>query len=191
MRKTLILILMVLVSVAWVAAQQPESRSGAPDNPQQTGPATNSDRPMPPAADQSGQASQPSSSASSSTQSSSGQVIEGCLGGSAPDFTVTDKAGTVYKLDIPKDADASQLSSHVGESVKVRGSVMSASSSASSDKAEGSASKDSAAGSAPASPAAGSTPSSSTSSSQQTIMVEQIGRGTGTCPASSAPPSSK
>lgn len=175
MRKTLFLILIVLVSVTWVAAQQPDSRPST-DQPSQSGPATNADRPMPapPApADNSGQAPAPSASASSQS-TSSGQIIEGCLGGSHPDFTVTDKAGTVYKLDIPKDADATQLTSHVGESVKVKGTV-SAPSSASSGNAT-----------------AGSAPSDKPmASSSQTIMVEQIGRGTGTCPAGAAQPKSK
>jgi len=50
-------------------------------------------------------------------------MIEGCLGGSNPNYTVTDKAGTTYQLDIPKGADASVLAKHIGESVQVQGSV--------------------------------------------------------------------
>ena len=50
-------------------------------------------------------------------------VTEGCLGGSNPNFTITDKAGTTYKLNIPAGADVSPLNSHVGESVQVMGQV--------------------------------------------------------------------
>ena len=45
------------------------------------------------------------------------------LGGSDPNFTITDKAGTTYKLNIPPSADTSKLGQHVGESVAVAGNV--------------------------------------------------------------------
>jgi hypothetical protein len=51
-------------------------------------------------------------------------VTEGCLGGSNPNFTITDKAGTTYKLNIPPRADTSKLAQHVGEPVQVAGNVM-------------------------------------------------------------------
>src|SRR5262252_3397899 len=47
----------------------------------------------------------------------------GCLGGSGPNFTLTDKAGTTYKLNIPPTADTSKLGQHVGEPVAVAGNV--------------------------------------------------------------------
>ena len=50
-------------------------------------------------------------------------VTEGCLGGSDPKFTITDKAGTTYKLNIPPNADTSKLGQHVGEPVAVAGNV--------------------------------------------------------------------
>jgi len=50
-------------------------------------------------------------------------ITEGCLGGSNPNFTITDKAGTTYKLNIPAGADTSVLTPHVGESVQVAGQV--------------------------------------------------------------------
>jgi hypothetical protein len=49
------------------------------------------------------------------------------LGGTDPNYTITDKAGTTYKLNIPSTADTSKLSSHVGESVQVMGDVKSSS----------------------------------------------------------------
>jgi hypothetical protein len=56
-------------------------------------------------------------------------VVEGCLGGTSPNFTVTTTAGQTYKLVIPQGADASQLTPHVGESVAVMGTLANASSS--------------------------------------------------------------
>jgi hypothetical protein len=98
--------------------------------------------------------------------------VEGCLGGTAPNFTVTDKAGTTYRLAIPPNADTAVLTQHVGESVQVMGPVTKASQSSSTN-------------------AGAST--SATSASQQSIEVAKIGRGTGTCPGSgsSAKPPAK
>ena len=53
-------------------------------------------------------------------------ITEGCLGGSAANYTITDKAGKSYKLNLPANADASPLASHIGESVMVQGNVSSA-----------------------------------------------------------------
>jgi hypothetical protein len=50
-------------------------------------------------------------------------ITEGCLGGTNPNFTITDSAGTTYKLAVPPGADVSSLSAHVGESVQVMGEV--------------------------------------------------------------------
>ena len=50
-------------------------------------------------------------------------VVEGCLGGSNPNYTITDSSGVTYKLNIPPTADASKLAAHVGESVNVAGNV--------------------------------------------------------------------
>jgi hypothetical protein len=50
-------------------------------------------------------------------------ITEGCLSGSNPNFTITDSAGTTYKLNIPPNADTSKLASHIGESVNVAGNV--------------------------------------------------------------------
>ena len=77
-------------------------------------------------------------------------ITEGCLGGSNPNYTVTDNNGTVYKLNLPPNTDTSKLAPHVGESVQVQGDVKDAGK-------PGNAS----------------------------IDVQAIGRGTGSCPASS------
>ena len=78
-----------------------------------------------------GSAQSPDSSQRGSAQSGAGTpgqgtnapITEGCLGGTNPNFTITDKAGTTYKLNIPPGADASVLTPHVGESVQVMGPV--------------------------------------------------------------------
>jgi hypothetical protein len=114
MKKILAITVFTLATLAWAAAQQPGDAQGG----------------------SSGQATSPSSSGQSqpSTQGSAGQgssqsqepsapVTEGCLGGSNPNYTITDKAGTTYKLNLPPNADGSRLASHVGESVQVLGDV--------------------------------------------------------------------
>ena len=92
--KMLVITLFMLATLAWAAAQQPAK---------------------PP--DRSG--GQPGSQG----QAVNAPVTEGCLGGSDPNFTLTDKAGTTYKLNIPPTADTSKLGQHVGESVAVAGNV--------------------------------------------------------------------
>ena len=77
-------------------------------------------------------AQQPSDGAQAEPQDQApnAPVTEGCLGGSNPDFTITDTAGKTYKLNIPPNADASVLTPHVGESVQVLGQVNDAGASA-------------------------------------------------------------
>jgi len=112
MRRSLVLTLILLVS-AWAIAQQDMQRPSAPAGQNQT------------QTQQPGSAPGQASPGSPSTMAPMGgaDMIEGCLGGSNPNYTVTDKAGTTYQLDIPKGADASVLAKHIGESVQVQGSV--------------------------------------------------------------------
>jgi len=77
MRKILLLTMVLLAVSAWAAAQQEANSQSAPSNASQ-GPA------------------QPSSASNS---------IEGCLGGFAGNFTLTDKAGTTYQLQLPQRAN--------------------------------------------------------------------------------------
>ena len=94
MKKMFAISVFMLATLAWTAAQQP---SNPPDRsgaqPGAQGPAANA------------------------------PVTEGCLGGSSPNYTLTDKAGTTYKLNIPPNADASTLAQHIGEPVAVAGNV--------------------------------------------------------------------
>jgi hypothetical protein len=94
MKRMLAITVFTLATLSWAAAQQPGP------TPQQN-----------------------SGQAGSQVQAPKVPVTEGCLGGSNPKFTITDKAGTTYKLNIPPGADASKLTPHVGESVQVAGNV--------------------------------------------------------------------
>jgi hypothetical protein len=124
--KMLIVTVFMLAALAWAAAQQP---SGTPEH--RGGQATSRNSQVPNASEP--PASTPGSRDQDAAQSpaqagSQGQaaITEGCLGGSNPNFTITDKAGTTYKLNLPPYADASPLTPHVGESVQVMGEVKNA-----------------------------------------------------------------
>lgn len=154
MRNKLVLTLIILTSLAWaVAQQQSTTRPAAPD----TGATQPNTVPNEP-----GQSATPTPPAAGSMQMPESEMIEGCLGGSAPNFTVTDKAGTTYQLDIPEGANTAVLTKHVGESVQVMG-ALNDSGAASSDKAGTSAG----------------------ATKGKTIAVQKIGRGNGSCPAGS------
>lgn len=60
---------------------------------------------------------------SSSQGAAGGNTIEGCLGGSAPNFTLISTDGTTYRLEIPANADTAPLTAHLGEPVQVTGTV--------------------------------------------------------------------
>jgi hypothetical protein len=93
MRKSLLITFLLLVCATWVVAQGQGDPTRHPGN-----------------------AAQPQGAPGPST-------IEGCLGGSAGNFTVTDKGGVTYGLQLPQSADASKLSQHIGEEVRVMGTM--------------------------------------------------------------------
>lgn len=118
MKNILVMTLFMLAMVAWAAAQRtdsaPERNSGQTASPtSQERDATQTQPSKPGSADPAG----------SRNQESQAPVTEGCLGGSAPNYTITDSTGTVYKLNMPPNADTSKLASHVGEPVQVQGDV--------------------------------------------------------------------
>ena len=126
MKKILVIALFMLATLAWAAAQQPgstpERSSGQATSPSSQTPSASQSQPsMPGSADQS--TAQGGVPAGSQGQAANAPITEGCLGGSDPNYTITDKAGTTYKLNIPPNADTSKLAQHVGESVKVAGNV--------------------------------------------------------------------
>jgi hypothetical protein len=104
MKKSLLLITMMLLSAAWVVAQSTSSA-------QSTG--------------QNGTASSQSSASDQSSQTASssgmtGETIHGCLSGSAGNYTLTDSAtGKTYNLS----GDSTDLSAHVGQDIQVKGSA--------------------------------------------------------------------
>jgi hypothetical protein len=112
MKNILVITLFMLATLAWAAAQQPGS-SPEPSSGQTTSPSSQAPSP--------GQ-SQPSTPGSPD-QASNAPITEGCLGGSDPNYTITDKTGTAYKLNLPANANTSSLAAHVGESVRVKGDV--------------------------------------------------------------------
>jgi len=116
MKNILVMTLFMLATLAWAAAQQPGStpdqNSGQTTSPSQAPGATQTQPSTPGAAEQPG-----------SSDRANAPVTEGCLGGSAPNYTIKDKTGTAYKLNMPPNADTSKLAPHVGESVQVQGNV--------------------------------------------------------------------
>ena len=199
MRKKMMLLAVLCLSAAWLMAQAPTS-SGAPASnsgqsatqsspssqsaspSSQSGAASQSNpdtqsgaaSPSNPGA-QSGAAGQSAAGSSAAGAASDMSITEGCLGGSNPNYTLTDKKGTTYKLVTPPDADVSVLSRHIGEPIAVMGTVNGAG-------ASGSASSGSVASGAGA---------SAGSSNQPSIQVTKIGRGSGDCPAKSGAASPK
>jgi hypothetical protein len=113
MKKLLTITVFLLATLAWAVAQQ--SGTGQAGSPGSMPGASQSQQQMP--------GSAPGMQAGSRDPAADAPVIEGCLGGSAPNFTVTDDSGTTYKLNIPPTADTSKLAAHVGESVEVQGNV--------------------------------------------------------------------
>ena len=122
MKNILAITLFMLATLAWAAAQQPsstsEQSSGQATSPSSQAPGAQSQPSSP------GQATpQTGAQAGSQGQAPNAPITEGCLGGTDPNYTITDKAGTTYKLNIPANADSSKLASHLGESVQVLGDV--------------------------------------------------------------------
>jgi len=112
MRKSLLFTLMLLALSAWVMAQQAPDTQSPPSNSQ--------------GSTQSPGAQAPNSQTApgQGAQSPAGQnSVQGCLGGSGSNFTVTDKSGTSYALQLPQGADPSSLKPHIGEEVRVEGTM--------------------------------------------------------------------
>src|SRR5262245_52691290 len=119
--RQLLLLAVFMLTVTWAFAQQPgpsQPPSGkqtpSPSAPTTPGPSTTP-----------GSAGQPQTGAEPGAQSQASNVpiTEGCLAGSNPDFTITDKSGTTYKLNFSPGQNPAVLTSHVGESVQVAGEV--------------------------------------------------------------------
>ena len=112
MKKVFTITLFTFTLLAVAAAQQP----GSAQSPSSPVPNANQQS-MPGSPGQGG--AQPGAQA----PMANAPVTDGCLGGSDPNYTITDPAGTTYKLNIPPSADTSKLAPHLGEAVRVAGNV--------------------------------------------------------------------
>ena len=104
MRKWSLVTAILLLSSAWIVAQDSSKPPTVPDNSQST-------------------QQYPSSTGQQPSQTTTGtehnaQSIEGCIAGAAGSFTLTDAAGKTYQLA----GDTSKLADHVGHSVQIMGS---------------------------------------------------------------------
>ena len=119
------------------------------------------------------QSSQPGSSSSQGDQSSNAQSgmssgsetsIEGCLSGSAGSYTLTSSTGTSYQLTGSDD-----LSKHVNQQVRVKGTQSGSSASSSAT---------------PSSSSSASSPSSTSGASQPAFNVSKVSKISDTCSTS-------
>ena len=175
MRITIVLMLVLLVS-AFAVAQDTTNPSAAPGAQPQTQSQQPGSMPSQQPGTMPGQAAP--SNPSMDRAPVAGDVVEGCLGGTNPHYTLTDSKGTTYQILIPEGADASPLAKHIGESVQVEGTVDKSGSSASSASSDSSASSSTKSG----------------TGGQSSIHAMRIARGTSSCPGagpSAAKPPSK
>ncbi len=69
-------------------------------------------------------------------------AIEGCLGGTAGNYSVTDKSGMVYKLELADDSHNAEIDKLAGQEVRVKGTLAEASASPSASEPDSGASKE-------------------------------------------------
>lgn len=172
MRKTFLITAILLLSAAWAVAQTspstPQSTTPETSSQQSTAPSSTSPSQQPATPDSSSTTTQTTTTQTTQTSSDSSTSIEGCLSGSAGNFTLTDQSGKTYQLA----GDTSKLSDHVGHQVRLMGSDNSSS-------ASGSSSPNS---SSPSS-GAGATGASS-SGTQSTFTVNKVKMISSTCSTS-------
>ncbi len=174
MRKTSLMTAILLLSAVWAFAQTSPSsspQSTAPDASSQQQPTSpSSTAPSQPAApDTSSTTTQTTTTQTTQTSSDSGNSIEGCLNGSAGNWTLTDQAGKTWQLS----GDTSKLSDHVGHQVRLMGTDNSSSASGSSSPSSSNPSS------------AGATGAGSSSGSQSTFTVNKVKMISSSCPTTS------
>jgi hypothetical protein len=116
----------MLLASAWMVAQS-SGQYSAPTSPQSAGQDASQ------AAKDAGQAAQDATQTAAQSAKEAGTSVEGCIGGAAGAYTLTDSSGKVYQLA----GDTSKLGDHVGHSVKVTGTVASAAGGAATSAAGG------------------------------------------------------
>jgi hypothetical protein len=120
MRKFSLITAILLLASAWMLAQSSTSPSSQyPSNPPSSAQGAAQD------------AQQTATQAGKDAQNAAASGVEGCLGGSAGAYTLTDTSGKTYQLA----GDTSKLGDHVGHQVKVTGTVASAAGAAASSAA--------------------------------------------------------
>lgn len=170
MRKTFLITAILLLSAAWAMAQT------SPSTPQSTTPGTSSQPSTSPSStspsqqpDTSSTTTQTTTTQTTQTSSDSSTSIEGCLSGSAGNWTLTDQSGKTWQLA----GDTSKLSDHVGHQVRLMGSDNSSSASGSSSPSSSNPSS-----------GAGATGAGSTSGTQSTFTVNKVKMISSTCSTS-------
>jgi hypothetical protein len=175
MRKTFLITAILLLSAAWAVAQT------SPSTPQSTTPDTSSQQSTSPSStspsqqpDTSSTTTQTTTTQTTQTSNNSSTSIEGCLSGSAGNWTLTDQSGKTWQLA----GDTSKLSDHVGHQVRLMGSDNSSSASGSSSPSSSSPS------SSNPSSGAGATGAGSSSGTQSTFTVNKVKMISSTCSTS-------
>jgi Protein of unknown function (DUF5818) len=169
MRKTYLITAILLLSAVWAVAQtSPQSANPGGSSAPQTSPSSPSQQPATP--DTSTTTTQTTTTQSTQTSTDSNS-IEGCLSGSAGNFTLTDAAGKTYQLA----GDTSKLSDHVGHQVRISGSEASGAAAGA-----GAPNPSSGAGSA----ASGGAGASSGAGAQPTFTVTKVKMISSSCPTS-------
>jgi hypothetical protein len=176
MRKSYLIGAILLLSAVWAVAQTSPSTppSTTPDtssqqqstSPSSTSPSSTSPSQQPATPDTS-QTTTTTTTQTTQTSTDSGTSIEGCLSGSAGNWTLTDQSGKTYSLA----GDTSKLSDHVGHQVRIMGTDNSGSAS-SSGSASGASSPSGASG------------ASSAGGSQSTFTVKKVKMISSTCSTS-------
>lgn len=125
MNKPAYLAAILLGAFSFAMAQQPSTMPAQSDtqatSPSSQMPSSGQSQTTPPGAAQS--APQAGAPTGASGQTMNAPITEGCLGGSNPNYTLTDSTGKTYKLVLPPNADGSRLAPHIGESVQVMGDM--------------------------------------------------------------------
>jgi hypothetical protein len=122
-KRAFVLVAFLLTMLVWTVAQQPDTSGGQTSPNSQTPGASPSQQQPQPSAPGGQDPAQPRDPSADTSQAANQPITEGCLGGSNPNYTLTDKAGTTYKLNFPREANVASLEPHVGESVRVMGAV--------------------------------------------------------------------
>ncbi len=147
MRKLILTAVALMCSGLWAVAQSSSTpdTSSSPSGQSASSPSSSSS-----SSGMSG--SQSATSPSSSASSSGSTTVDGCLAGSAGNYTLKDKAtGTTYTLSGPTSA----LAAHVGHELQVTGTTSGSSAASSSGSASSSASSPSSSTSSTPSSASG------------------------------------